>query len=27
MLGQVQWAIDDANGTARTETFVSFTGN
>jgi hypothetical protein len=27
MLGQVQWAIDDANDTARTETFVSFTGN
>ena len=27
MLGQVQWAIDDANGTARTETFVSFNGN
>lgn len=27
MLGQIQWAIDDANGTARTTSFVSFNGN
>lgn len=27
MLGQVQWAIDDANGSAHTTSFVSFNGN
>ena len=26
MLGQIQWALDDANGTARTTSFVSFNG-
>ena len=27
MLGQIQWALDDANGTLRTTSFVSFNGN
>lgn len=27
MLGQIQGAIDDANGSARSNIFVSFTGN
>jgi hypothetical protein len=26
MLGQIQWALDDASGTARTTSFVSFNG-
>lgn len=27
MLGQIQWALDDANGAAVPQTFVSFNGN
>jgi hypothetical protein len=27
MLGQIQWALDDANGTSRTTSFISFNGN
>jgi hypothetical protein len=27
MLGQIQWAIDDANGTLRASSYVSFNGN
>lgn len=26
MLGQIQWALEDANGTARSTSFVSFNG-